>query len=136
MDVYDAGTSELADTDGDGYYETAAYDSNNDGVADAVVSDLDGDGDIDMEAYDTDGDGNVDTAILDTDNDGVADTALFDTNSDGQADVVAVTIPPTADDAPLFPETGATTPDTATEEPGLSSHDIVEGALPGPEYTA
>ncbi|GAA0965896.1 hypothetical protein GCM10009555_006430 [Acrocarpospora macrocephala] len=135
MDVYDAGTSDLADVDGDGYYETAAVDTNSDGVVDAAVSDLDGDGDIDMEAYDTDGDGRVDTAILDTDNDGIADTALFDTDSDGQPDVVAVTIPPTADDAPLFPE-ATTAADPAVEESGLSSHDIVEGALPGPEYTA
>ncbi|GIH24549.1 hypothetical protein Aph01nite_28590 [Acrocarpospora phusangensis] len=133
MDVYDAGTSELADTDGDGYYESAALDTNNDGVVDAAVSDLDGDGDIDMEAYDTDGDGAVDTAVLDTDNDGVADTALFDTDSDGEPDVVAVTIPATADDAPLFPEAGA---DTTGGDSGLTAHDVVEGAMPGPEYTA
>lgn len=95
IDLVD-GAAFLADTNGDGTYDTAAVamDTNGDGAIDTHVlaADVDGDGSIDavMVAQDYDGDGIVDASAIaiDQDGDGVADYIATDNDGDGAIDSI------------------------------------------------
>lgn len=73
-DPFDSPPMVTADTDGDGYADTAGYDLDHDGVMDTIVM-TDAHSGATYVGVDLDGDGQMDAVLIDSDGDGYADHA-------------------------------------------------------------